>query len=155
MVIKERALLPTLTSLHRARRRTHRASGHRARSSTDHGRMKGRGWVVGTPDQTQQAWQSVASGIPTSTFHEGGSQVKVQRPEQILLDNREADWEIEVFTGPGCCPNCDRNQSAWDQFQLERMKAEEQVTTCRLTPPYASGPFTTSKRRESKDEYAV
>jgi len=43
--------------------------------------------------------------------------MKVRNPYWFVQEDEWADREIAHLTGPGCCPDCDRNQSAWDNYQ--------------------------------------
>lgn len=49
---------------------------------------------------------------------------KVRNPEQILIDEQLADEEIWFFNAPGCCPDCDYNQSVWDEYQIKQKEKE-------------------------------
>ena len=41
---------------------------------------------------------------------------RVHRPEQLVLDDQAMDEQIDDFNSELCCPDCDRNDSDWQDY---------------------------------------
>jgi hypothetical protein len=45
--------------------------------------------------------------------------MRIRKPEEIVQAENHADEEIDGMAVE-CCPDCARNQSAWEEFQSKR-----------------------------------